>query len=198
MRWTPGDRGNVEDGRGGRGGYGMPLGIGGVVILLIGSWLTGVNLFDVVGGGGGATDVVAERPADSSPEEERLVDFVDAVMGDIQHTWASEDQQLPADACSSLPRLDSIRMRALERGDRTLLLPGRSQGVSRFELLRRSPSEARRAGGFRTSLRAGTRSRTSRAEPHRYAGKRAVHRQRERALGSCRAAGRLLRWRMGP
>ena len=48
MRWTPGDRGNVEDVRGGGGGYGMPLGIGGVVILLIGSWLTGVNLFDVV------------------------------------------------------------------------------------------------------------------------------------------------------
>ena len=71
---------------------GMPLGIGGVVILLIGSWLTGVNLFDVVGGGG-ATDVVAERsaaPTSSSPDEERLVDFVDAVMGDIQNTWSSK------------------------------------------------------------------------------------------------------------
>ena len=59
------------------------------MILLLGSWLTGVNLFDVVGGGG-ATDVVAERPATSSPEEERLVDFVDAVMGDIQHTWSDK------------------------------------------------------------------------------------------------------------
>ena len=95
MRWTPGNRGNVQDvrGGGGGGGMGMPLGIGGVVILLVGSWLTGVNLFDVVGGGGGATDVVAERsapPANSSPEEEKLVDFVDAVMGDIQNTWASK------------------------------------------------------------------------------------------------------------
>ena len=91
MRWTPGNRGNVQDLRGssGGGGFGVPLGIGGVVILLIGSWLTGVNLFDVVGGGG-ATDVVAERPATSSPEEERLVDFVDAVMGDIQHTWSGK------------------------------------------------------------------------------------------------------------
>jgi predicted metalloprotease len=94
MRWTPGNRGNVQDvrGGGGGGGMGMPLGIGGVVILLLGSWLTGVNLFDVVGGGG-ATDVVAERsaaPANSSPEEEKLVDFVDAVMGDIQNTWASK------------------------------------------------------------------------------------------------------------
>ena len=90
MRWTPGDRGNVEDARGRSGGVGIPLGIGGVVILLIGSWLTGVNLFDVVGGGGGATDVVAERPATSSPEEEKVVDFVDAVTGDIQHTWSQK------------------------------------------------------------------------------------------------------------
>jgi predicted metalloprotease len=70
---------------------GMPLGIGGVVVLLIGSWLTGVNLFDMVGSvGGGATDVVADRPVESSPEEERLVDFVDAVTGDIQHTWSQK------------------------------------------------------------------------------------------------------------
>ena len=91
MRWTPGNRGNVQDVRGrSGGGMGMPLGIGGVLVLLVGSWLTGVNLFDVVGGGG-ASDVVAERPAgppaDSTPEEERMVDFVDAVMGDIQNTW---------------------------------------------------------------------------------------------------------------
>jgi uncharacterized protein len=90
MRWTPGNRGNVQDARGrSGGGYGMPLGIGGVVILLIGSWLTGVNLFDVVGSGG-ATNVVAERPVESTPEEERLVDFVDSVMGDIQGTWSSK------------------------------------------------------------------------------------------------------------
>jgi uncharacterized protein len=89
MRWTPGNRGNVQDMRGrSGGGMGMPLGIGGVVILLVGSWLTGVNLFDVVGGGA-ATDVVADRPAASTPEEERQVDFVDAVMGDIQQTWVS-------------------------------------------------------------------------------------------------------------
>ena len=94
MRWTRGDRGNVQDlrGGGGGGGLGVPLGIGGVLILLVGSWLTGVNLFDAVAGGGGATDVVAERPASSTPEEEKLVDFVDAVMGDIQHTWS---QKLP-------------------------------------------------------------------------------------------------------
>ncbi len=96
MRWTRGDRGNVQDMRGGGGlgggrGVGIPLGLGGLAILLVASWLTGVNLFEVVDPGG-ATDVVADRPATSSPEEERHVDMVDAVMGDIQHTWSQKIQ----------------------------------------------------------------------------------------------------------
>jgi predicted metalloprotease len=89
MRWTPGNRGNVQDARGrSGGGMGVPLGIGGVLILLVGSWLTGVNLFSIIGSGTGADDVVASRPVSSTPEEERLVDFVDAVTGDIQNTWS--------------------------------------------------------------------------------------------------------------
>lgn len=93
MRWTTGDRSNIEDARGRQGGgMGIPLGIGGVVVLLIGSWLTGVNLFDVVGSSpsGGAAEVTAERPVDSSPDEERLVDLVDVVTGDIQQTWSQK------------------------------------------------------------------------------------------------------------
>jgi uncharacterized protein len=92
MRWTTGDRSNVEDGRGGSGGgVGIPLGIGGVLVLLVGSWLTGVNLFSVVGVGGGSSSVgdstAVSRPASSTPQEEKMVDFVDAVMGDIQRSW---------------------------------------------------------------------------------------------------------------
>ena len=46
MRWTPGSGSNVEDARGrSAGGFGIPMGIGGVLVLLVGSWLTGVNLF---------------------------------------------------------------------------------------------------------------------------------------------------------
>jgi predicted metalloprotease len=67
---------------------GIPLGIGGVLVLLIGSWLTGVNLFSLIGSGTGADDVDASRPISTTAEEERLVDFVDAVMGDIQQTWS--------------------------------------------------------------------------------------------------------------
>ncbi len=91
MRWTRGDRGNVEDLRGGGGGrgIGVPIGLGGLVILLIMSWLTGVNLFDAVEPGG-STDVVADSPVSASPDEERHVDMVDAVMGDIQQTWSQK------------------------------------------------------------------------------------------------------------
>ena len=68
---------------------GVPLGIGGVLVLLVGSWLTGVNLFDVVGSGSSAvSDTAVSRPASSTPQEEQAVDFVDAVMGDIQKTWS--------------------------------------------------------------------------------------------------------------
>ena len=89
MRWTTGDRSNVQDLRGGGGGMGIPLGIGGVLVLLVGSWLTGINLFNVVGSGTSSTvsNTAESRPASSTPQEEQLVDFVDAVMGDIQKTW---------------------------------------------------------------------------------------------------------------
>ena len=89
MRWTTGDRSNVQDVRGGGGGMGIPLGIGGVLVLLVGSWLTGINLFNVVGSGtsSSVSNTAESRPASSTPQEEQLVDFVDAVMGDIQKTW---------------------------------------------------------------------------------------------------------------
>jgi predicted metalloprotease len=91
MRWTPGDRSNIEDMRG-RSGIGMKaggLGIGGLLVLLILSWATGVDFLSLIGGGGGApTETVGTSgTVASSPEEEKLVDFVDAVMKDSQMTW---------------------------------------------------------------------------------------------------------------
>ena len=92
MRWTPGDRSNVEDLRG-RSGIGMRaggLGIGGVLVLLILSWATGVDFLSLLGGGGGGApteSVGTSGTVASSPEEEKLVDFVDAAMGDMQSMW---------------------------------------------------------------------------------------------------------------
>jgi uncharacterized protein len=94
MRWTPGDRSDVEDMRGSSGGRGMvPLGIGGFIVIALLSMFTGVNFFSLLGGGGGGsapTDAVGTSGhVNASPEEERLVDFVDAVARDVQDTWSS-------------------------------------------------------------------------------------------------------------
>ena len=99
MRWSPGSRGNIEDARG-RSGFGMgggiPIGIGGFVVLLVLSWATGTDFLSLLGGGSGApaseiSDTAA--PVETTPAEERMVDFVDAVAGDTQDAW----QQLLGD-----------------------------------------------------------------------------------------------------
>ncbi len=94
MRWSRGDRSNVEDLRG-RSGLGLragvPLGLGGLVVVLLLSWLTGTDILSLLGGGGPvvppSASVSDTGRAATSPEEEKLVDFVDAVMGDAQATW---------------------------------------------------------------------------------------------------------------
>ena len=92
MRWTPGDRSNVEDDRGDSGGGirgGVPIGIGGLLVLLLLSWATGKNFFSLLGSDSDAPSSVSGTSGQvaSSPAEEREVDFVDAVMKDVQDTW---------------------------------------------------------------------------------------------------------------
>jgi len=94
MRWTPGDRSNIEDMRGRSGGMAMGvggLGVGGLLLLLVLSWVTGIDLTSIAGGGGGgpapAETVGTGGSVKATPEEERLVDMVDAVMDDAQGTW---------------------------------------------------------------------------------------------------------------
>jgi predicted metalloprotease len=93
MRWTAGDRSNVEDMRGRSGGMAMGaggLGVGGLLLLLVLSWATGIDLTSIVGGGGGSappSSVGTSGEVKASPAEEKLVDMVDAVMGDAQETW---------------------------------------------------------------------------------------------------------------
>src|SRR5215218_5621921 len=93
MRWTPGDRSNIEDMRGRSGGMAMGaggLGVGGLLLLLVLSWATGIDLTSIVGGGGGSAPpetVGTTGKVTATPEEEKLVDMVDAVMDDAQDTW---------------------------------------------------------------------------------------------------------------
>jgi predicted metalloprotease len=90
MRWTSGDRSNIEDRRGMSGMGVGGLGLGGLLIVLLLSWFTGVDFLSLISGGGASVpneSVGTSGRVAASPEEERLVDMVDAVMGDAQQTW---------------------------------------------------------------------------------------------------------------
>jgi predicted metalloprotease len=68
------------------------MGIGGVLVLLVLSWFTGVDFLSLVGDGGpGAShttgSVGTSGPVAATPEEETMVLFVDAVMEDTEETW---------------------------------------------------------------------------------------------------------------
>jgi len=92
MLWKSGDRSDIEDDRGSSGsGFGaVHLGIGGFLAVLLLSWLSGTNLFTLFDAGTGAPSqsVAAPGPVQSTPQEERMVDFVGAVGKDVQETWA--------------------------------------------------------------------------------------------------------------
>jgi uncharacterized protein len=90
MRWSTGDRDNIDDRRGSSGGFGVvPLGIGGFILVALLSMVTGVNFFSLLGGDGAPTSgsVGTSGSVTASPDEERMVDFVDAVARDAQDTW---------------------------------------------------------------------------------------------------------------
>src|SRR5262245_30081376 len=92
MRWSAGDRGNIEDRRGGGGRLGgaAPIGIGGLLLLLVLSWATGTDFLSLLNtsGGSGVSYGSSSGPVQSTPEEERMVDFVNAVSTDTQEVWA--------------------------------------------------------------------------------------------------------------
>jgi len=76
-------------GRSGFGGGAIPIGLGGFVVLLLLSWVSGTNLFSLLGTSTESPSTVGTSgQVDSSPAEERLADFVGAVSKDAQDLWA--------------------------------------------------------------------------------------------------------------
>jgi predicted metalloprotease len=95
MQWSSGNRGDIDDARGRSGGFGVAhLGIGGFLVLLVLSWVSGTNLFSLLGPGGSTSapsqSVGTTGQTTTSPAEERLVDEVGAVTKDAQDMWAEK------------------------------------------------------------------------------------------------------------
>ena len=88
MRWRPGDRSSIEDLRGRRGiGGAAPLGIGGLLLVAALSYFTGIDFTSIVGNLPVAPTEETSGELVTTPEEERMVDFVGAVATDAQETW---------------------------------------------------------------------------------------------------------------
>ena len=92
MRWTPGGTSrNVEDRRG--SGLGMPVGIGGTVILLVLSLIFGRDFISGTSDPSPQQSPGEAAPVQQTPAEAKEVQFVSFVLDTAQSTWA---QLLPA------------------------------------------------------------------------------------------------------
>jgi len=95
MRWEGREEsGNVEDRRGMGGGgmrMGLPVGggIGGVVLLLLYSALTGQNPLDLIGGSAGDNSGYSEPGPSGPPAADRQSRFMRVVLKDTEDTWTS-------------------------------------------------------------------------------------------------------------
>jgi predicted metalloprotease len=106
MRWEDFRRSdNVEEstgGGGGRGFGGMHLGGGAIIIVIIVSLLLGKNPLDMLallGGDGGAPTTtqspsVPATPSGTNPVRDKQVDFVKAVLGDLEDVWGAQFKQM--------------------------------------------------------------------------------------------------------
>src|SRR5437667_10668764 len=86
---------NVEDARGGGfpiGGRGASIGCGGLLVLLLVSWLTGINpmkLLDMVNASSPRSRAAAAAPSQSAPSapSDQLGKFASVVLASTENVW---------------------------------------------------------------------------------------------------------------
>jgi predicted metalloprotease len=98
MRWRGRRQSqNVEDRRGarlGRPAGGLRLGGGGILVLLLGAWLLGINPLQILGLlAGGAGAVLEGAPPEAAPvpsaASDAQAEFVSVVLADTEDTWSA-------------------------------------------------------------------------------------------------------------
>jgi predicted metalloprotease len=91
IRWTSRGRSRDLEDRRGQGGFrrAPPIGIGGLLILVVLSLITGQDSLLLADPGGGTLDTStsSSQPYAPTPEEEKLVEFVSFVLDDSQDVW---------------------------------------------------------------------------------------------------------------
>ena len=206
MRWSSGNRGNIEDASG-RSGMGLAAGCrsasAGSLVLLVLSWATGTDLLSLLGGGSGAPSSSVESTRHASRDDAAgRADGRFRGRGGRRHAGhlaAASGQPLRTHTRRPVPRRDAVRAAVPAEARPVRSTAPAITGVSRSELLQRAVAALRRARRFRPGLRGGARVRASRAEPPRHERPRAWRQHgREQRVGRARTAGRLLRRHLGP
>ena len=91
MRWEQGRRsGNIEDRRGMRTASAGGLGIGGLLLVMVISWITGVNpmaLLSIANGVSGGASAPAEPGRQGAPQGDPQAEFVAVVLADTEDTF---------------------------------------------------------------------------------------------------------------
>jgi predicted metalloprotease len=92
MRWEGNEQSNnVEDRRGGGGGFGIgggTVGIGTIVIALIGSWFFGVSPSTILSLLSGGSPAQVQQAPSHPPANDRETQFVRTVLGFTETTWS--------------------------------------------------------------------------------------------------------------
>ena len=210
---------NVEDVRGmsgGGGGFGIGgrgIGLGSVAVALIAGWIFGINPLTILGlmsgggrrrrAGGAAAGAGAGAATPNDPEAKLRLAGAAQHRGGLDRCLPRIGPDLPAAQAGALPRQLADGLRPGQRGDGSVLLPERPEGLHRPALLRQLAHKLGAPGPVRAGLRDRARGRPPRAEParHHAEGRRDAQ-PRQRGAGQCaqragRAAGRLLRRRLG-
>jgi predicted metalloprotease len=89
MKYDSGERGYIEDRRGGGVMRVGRLGLGGLLLLLVLSWATGTDFLSLLGDQAAVPSSAPARPsAPVSAEEHQLEDLAGAVMKDLNEVWS--------------------------------------------------------------------------------------------------------------